>query len=167
MISKTAGVLVSTSTAFKFGSCSSCLPPLLMLRMFVRSYIAKTNGYSNGIMPMLRAYDVTARYVDQGCIISGWDQPPRLFSLRLIRLCWRARNSRWPMRIRRVQLLLPMAQKPSESLVGRCLHVLLPIRRHRWKWSKNASHQPWARKIIRLVHATLCDGSQSRSNSYL
>ncbi|ADV22554.1 ribonucleoside-diphosphate reductase large subunit [Cryptococcus gattii E566] len=30
------------------------------------SYIAGTNGYSNGIIPMLRAYDATARYVDQG-----------------------------------------------------------------------------------------------------
>ena len=33
---------------------------------FSRSYIAGTNGYSNGIVPMLRAYDATARYVDQG-----------------------------------------------------------------------------------------------------
>lgn len=31
-----------------------------------RSYIAGTNGYSNGIVPMLRVYDSTARYVDQG-----------------------------------------------------------------------------------------------------
>jgi ribonucleotide reductase alpha subunit len=31
-----------------------------------RAYIAGTNGYSNGIVPMLRAYDATARYVDQG-----------------------------------------------------------------------------------------------------
>ncbi|EIM80277.1 uncharacterized protein STEHIDRAFT_105343 [Stereum hirsutum FP-91666 SS1] len=30
------------------------------------SYIAGTNGYSNGIVPMLRAFDATARYVDQG-----------------------------------------------------------------------------------------------------
>ncbi|KIY47150.1 ribonucleotide reductase large subunit [Fistulina hepatica ATCC 64428] len=30
------------------------------------SYIAGTNGYSNGIMPMLHVYDATARYVDQG-----------------------------------------------------------------------------------------------------
>ena len=30
------------------------------------SYIAGTNGYSNGIVPMLRAYDETAHYVDQG-----------------------------------------------------------------------------------------------------
>ncbi|KAF8754904.1 Ribonucleoside-diphosphate reductase large subunit [Rhizoctonia solani] len=29
------------------------------------SYIAGTNGYSNGIVPMLRAYDATARYVDK------------------------------------------------------------------------------------------------------
>jgi ribonucleoside-diphosphate reductase subunit M1 len=34
--------------------------------VFCRSYIAGTNGYSNGIVPMLRAYDATARYVDQG-----------------------------------------------------------------------------------------------------
>ena len=33
---------------------------------FISSYIAGTNGYSNGIVPMLRAYDATARYVDQG-----------------------------------------------------------------------------------------------------
>jgi len=30
------------------------------------SYIAVTNGYSNGIIPMLRVYNNTARYVDQG-----------------------------------------------------------------------------------------------------
>ncbi|TIB72227.1 hypothetical protein E3Q22_00573 [Wallemia mellicola] len=30
------------------------------------SYIAGTNGSSNGIVPMLRAFDATARYVDQG-----------------------------------------------------------------------------------------------------
>ncbi|KZV63913.1 hypothetical protein PENSPDRAFT_192378 [Peniophora sp. CONT] len=30
------------------------------------AYIAGTNGYSNGIIPMLRAFDATARYVDQG-----------------------------------------------------------------------------------------------------
>ncbi|KAK7468937.1 ribonucleotide-diphosphate reductase subunit rnr1 [Stygiomarasmius scandens] len=30
------------------------------------SYIAGTNGYSNGIVPMLRAFNATARYVDQG-----------------------------------------------------------------------------------------------------
>ncbi|KIY46749.1 RIR1_NEUCR ribonucleoside-diphosphate reductase large chain [Fistulina hepatica ATCC 64428] len=30
------------------------------------SYIAGTNGYSNGVVPMLRVFDATARYVDQG-----------------------------------------------------------------------------------------------------
>ena len=30
------------------------------------SYIRGTNGYSNGLVPMLRVYDSTARYVDQG-----------------------------------------------------------------------------------------------------
>ncbi|CAG8766027.1 8630_t:CDS:2, partial [Cetraspora pellucida] len=30
------------------------------------SYISGTNGYSNGIIPMLRVYNNTARYVDQG-----------------------------------------------------------------------------------------------------
>lgn len=30
------------------------------------SYIKGTNGYSNGIIPMLRNFDMTARYVDQG-----------------------------------------------------------------------------------------------------
>src|SRR6267378_1230308 len=34
--------------------------------MIISAYIAGTNGYSNGIVPMLRAYDATARYVDQG-----------------------------------------------------------------------------------------------------
>jgi ribonucleotide reductase alpha subunit len=37
-----------------------------VLKNIFRSYIAGTNGYSNGIVPMLLAYDVTARYVDQG-----------------------------------------------------------------------------------------------------
>lgn len=30
------------------------------------SYIAGTNGHSNGLVPMLRVFDATARYVDQG-----------------------------------------------------------------------------------------------------
>ena len=30
------------------------------------SYIAGTNGTSNGIVPMLRVFNNTARYVDQG-----------------------------------------------------------------------------------------------------
>ena len=31
-----------------------------------QSYVAGTNGYSNGIVPMLRVFNDTARYVDQG-----------------------------------------------------------------------------------------------------
>ena len=38
----------------------------IRLTELVSSYIAGTNGYSNGIVPMLRAFDATARYVDQG-----------------------------------------------------------------------------------------------------
>lgn len=30
------------------------------------SYIGGTNGHSNGLVPMLRVYNNTARYVDQG-----------------------------------------------------------------------------------------------------
>lgn len=30
------------------------------------SYIAGTNGISNGLVPMLRVFNNTARYVDQG-----------------------------------------------------------------------------------------------------
>merc|ERR1711933_694666 len=30
------------------------------------SYIRGTNGYSNGLVPMLRCFNETARYVDQG-----------------------------------------------------------------------------------------------------
>lgn len=31
-----------------------------------QSYIRGTNGISNGLVPMLRVYNDTARYVDQG-----------------------------------------------------------------------------------------------------
>uniref|UniRef100_A0A665WJ87 Ribonucleoside-diphosphate reductase large subunit-like n=1 Tax=Echeneis naucrates TaxID=173247 RepID=A0A665WJ87_ECHNA len=34
------------------------------------SYIAGTNGVSNGLVPMLRVYNNTARYVDQGANFS-------------------------------------------------------------------------------------------------
>ena len=38
----------------------------LMLTVVVgSSYIAGTNGYSNGSVPMLCAYDTTARYIDK------------------------------------------------------------------------------------------------------
>ena len=33
---------------------------------FQGSYICGTNGSSNGLVPMLRVYNDTARYVDQG-----------------------------------------------------------------------------------------------------
>ncbi len=32
------------------------------------SYIAGTNGISNGLVPMLRVFNHTARYVDQVCL---------------------------------------------------------------------------------------------------
>lgn len=31
-----------------------------------KSYIRGTNGYSNGLVPMLKVFNDTARYVDQG-----------------------------------------------------------------------------------------------------
>lgn len=33
------------------------------------SYIAGTNGFSNGLVPMLRVYNNTARYVDQVSLV--------------------------------------------------------------------------------------------------
>jgi ribonucleoside-diphosphate reductase subunit M1 len=42
------------------------LPFFLLITYRFRSYIAGINGYSNGIVPMLHAYNATARYVDQG-----------------------------------------------------------------------------------------------------
>ena len=36
------------------------------------SYIRGSNGTSNGIVPMLRVYNDTARYVDQGGADSVW-----------------------------------------------------------------------------------------------
>jgi len=57
-----------------------CLP--------ARSYIARTNGYSNGIIPTLCAHDATARYVDQGD-----NKPPGAFAIYLacrhFRVPWR------------------------------------------------------------------------------
>jgi ribonucleoside-diphosphate reductase subunit M1 len=70
MISKTAGgiglnihCIRATGYYFFF---SFSLPSPRTDRSTISSYIAGTNGYSNGIVPMLRAYDATARYVDQG-----------------------------------------------------------------------------------------------------
>lgn len=33
---------------------------------FIGTYIAGTNGISNGLVPMLRVFNATAKYVDQG-----------------------------------------------------------------------------------------------------
>lgn len=35
------------------------------------SYIRGTNGVSNGLVPMLRVFNATARYVDQGLVGSA------------------------------------------------------------------------------------------------
>jgi hypothetical protein len=39
-------------------------------------FLLQTNGHSNGLIPMLRVYNNTARYVDQGgnkvSFYSGW-----------------------------------------------------------------------------------------------
>ena len=52
------------------------------------SYIAGTNGISNGIVPMLKVFDDTAAYVDQGTTITIiFDQSPSLANLLHIR--WR------------------------------------------------------------------------------
>jgi ribonucleoside-diphosphate reductase subunit M1 len=39
------------------------------------SYIAGTNGTSNGLVPMLRVFNNTARYVDQGGNKVLWTRP--------------------------------------------------------------------------------------------
>ncbi|KAJ3913115.1 hypothetical protein F5877DRAFT_93324 [Lentinula edodes] len=50
------------------GGCYSFVhvPPYLYVLPAVSSYVAGTNGYSNGIVPMFRAYNATGRYGDQG-----------------------------------------------------------------------------------------------------
>lgn len=50
MISKTAGGIGVAITGIRA----------------TESYIRGTNGFSNGIVPMLRVFNDTARYVDQG-----------------------------------------------------------------------------------------------------
>jgi ribonucleoside-diphosphate reductase subunit M1 len=50
------------------------------------SYIAGTNGYSNGIIPMLRVFNNTARYVDQGSFAklkTGGNKRPGAFAIYL------------------------------------------------------------------------------------
>ena len=39
---------------------------LMMYTCLVLSCLAQTNGTSNGLVPMLRVFNATARYVDQG-----------------------------------------------------------------------------------------------------
>ena len=68
MISKTAGGIGLSISNIR---AKGCVSPLYFLTIpyllpFPSSYISGTNGYSNGIVPMLRAYDATARYIDQG-----------------------------------------------------------------------------------------------------
>lgn len=68
MISKTAGGIgLNIHNIRATGYVLQLIPTsFLHSNSFFSAYIAGTNGYSNGIVPMLRAYDATARYVDQG-----------------------------------------------------------------------------------------------------
>jgi len=70
MISKSAGGIGLHIHNIRSTGLVAILPHLIqchvVLKMTTSSYIAGTNGYSNGIVPMLRAFDATARYVDQG-----------------------------------------------------------------------------------------------------
>ena len=69
MISKSAGGIglhIHNIRGTGFVAVLPTLPRHVMLTMATSAYIAGTNGYSNGIVPMLRAFDATARYVDQG-----------------------------------------------------------------------------------------------------
>lgn len=68
MISKTAGGIGLNIHCIRATGFVLFIYPsvTLVTELHARSYIAGTNGYSNGIVPMLRAYDATARYVDQG-----------------------------------------------------------------------------------------------------
>jgi hypothetical protein len=68
MISKTAGgiglnIHCIRATGYVYWHSHIIVLLASNLIVFARSYIAGTNGYSNGIVPMLRAYDATARYV--------------------------------------------------------------------------------------------------------
>lgn len=58
MISKTAGGIGVAITGIRA----------------TESYIRGTNGFSNGIVPMLRVFNDTARYVDQGDRIRSVDE---------------------------------------------------------------------------------------------
>jgi len=67
MISKSAGGIGLNIHNIRATGLVAFLSSLdSLLTVTTSSYIAGTNGYSNGIVPMLRAFDATARYVDQG-----------------------------------------------------------------------------------------------------
>ena len=69
MISKSAGGIglhIHNIHATGFVAVLPTLPCHVVLTMATRAYIAGTNGYLNGIVPMLHAFDATAHYVDQG-----------------------------------------------------------------------------------------------------
>jgi hypothetical protein len=65
---------LAVSVSFSIWHCPHCIPQYALLsplwthiRPFLsRSYIRGTNGNSNGLVPMLRVFNDTARYVDQG-----------------------------------------------------------------------------------------------------
>jgi ribonucleoside-diphosphate reductase subunit M1 len=67
MISKSAGGIGLNIHNIRATGLVAVLSSLdSLLTVTTSAYIAGTNGYSNGIVPMLRAFDATARYVDQG-----------------------------------------------------------------------------------------------------
>lgn len=68
-----------------FSTSASSLVPCADAVCSNYSYIAGTNGYSNGIVPMLRVFNNTARYVDQ-----GGNKRPGAFAIYIepwVRLC--------------------------------------------------------------------------------
>ena len=67
MISKSAGGIGLNIHNIRATGLVAVLSSLdFLLTVTISAYISGTNGYSNGIVPMLRAFDATARYVDQG-----------------------------------------------------------------------------------------------------
>jgi ribonucleoside-diphosphate reductase subunit M1 len=66
MISKSAGGIGLSMHNIRATGYNTPFIAFIFVLTIRRSYIAGTNGYSNGIVPMLRVYDATARYVDQG-----------------------------------------------------------------------------------------------------
>jgi ribonucleotide reductase alpha subunit len=62
LISKCAGGTLSAPTSSKKTGIGIAIQDIRA----TNSYIKGTNGNSNGLVPMLRVYNDTARYVDQG-----------------------------------------------------------------------------------------------------